>query len=55
MSDKDLKRYSKKVGKAWWYEEPDGVHVIVPSYDSVQDLRIPWKQIRAALERKDKK
>ena len=50
----------KKTPHAWWYEENGGIDIVVhreaiqSPYESVV-LRIPWKQIRDALARKDKK
>jgi len=45
---------------AWWYEEKKGIeilHEIVTrdGYIRTDHLVIPWNQIRAALQRKDKK
>lgn len=58
MSDQHLKRYPHNVrGKtAWWYEESDGICVVAPCADRGQrQITIPWRLIRAALERKDRR
>jgi len=62
MADKHLRGQSKKIRKqknAWWYETPKGVEVIVQHYDGDRYLgtsqyMIPWRQVRVALERKDR-
>ena len=64
MSDKHLQlkphavRGSKK--QAWWYEEPNGISVAQQvwskeSFLTVRVAKIPWREIRRALARKDKK
>jgi len=37
---------------AWFYEEPGGFLIVM---DGVGQYLIPWRTIRAALTRKDKK
>ena len=61
MANKHLKvtpHKTKKQPNAWWYEESWGVLVIVHrdamANRSAAAVTIPWKQIRAALKRKDK-
>jgi hypothetical protein len=45
----------------WWYEEPEGIHVIAEvstpdgNWNGTTQVLIPWKDIRAALEQKDRK
>lgn len=44
----------------WWYEENKGIAVCVRAHDKDGVKRtfvhdIPWRSIRAAMERKDKK
>ena len=60
MTDKHLKltptdfhpsRMSSGETRAWWYEEPCGICIVV---DKVGQFTIPWRQIRNALKRKDK-
>lgn len=36
--------------ESWWYEEAKGIVVVVHG----KMARIPWRQIRAALKRKDR-
>lgn len=38
---------------AWWYEESGGITIVVQNTRPTQ-FRIPWGQVRAALERKDR-
>ena len=61
MADTDLRRTSHKVRgtkNAWWYEEARGISVIVHR-DAIQpsgaaEINIPWRQLRAALSRKER-
>ncbi|MFA5056529.1 MAG: hypothetical protein WC485_00310 [Opitutaceae bacterium] len=57
MSNKhlQLKPHRFKNRDGWWYEEPEGIMVVV--YESGQHTiaRIRWSSLRAALKRKDKK
>ena len=40
----------------WWYEETEGMNIVVRFGDGrTQSQTIPWRAIRAALNRKDKK
>ena len=39
---------------AWWYEDSHGIDVIVEPQKRTTTVTIPWRAIRAALERKDK-
>lgn len=64
MSNKDLREkphHINNTDKIWWYEESAGMCIVTspyhPSYGSVNcEIRvIPWKTIRAALKRKEKK
>lgn len=63
MADKHLKRYPHHPHKgqpAWWYEEPDGIAVVVTrnAIDerfNMAEIKIPWVLIRRALARKDRK
>jgi hypothetical protein len=41
--------------EAWWYEEQRGLCIMVKSVSSIKELYIPWRLIRAALRRKDRK
>ena len=49
-----------KTSNIWWYEENDGINLIVEShsgdgkYIKTDSYTIPWDVIRAALTRKDK-
>ena len=60
MSNGDLKLMPHHLSDhKWWYEEPEGITVLAakstdPLFDATQ-VFIPWKDIRAALKRKDKK
>jgi hypothetical protein len=67
MSNKDLKltphQLTKEVdqhgGETWWYEEPGGICIVHEIYDQgvherTDLIKIPWRSIRAALQRKDK-
>ena len=61
MSSKHLWTKPHKVtNDFWWYEENQGVAVCVSfktaGGECIQEVRyIPWRAIRAALKRKDKK
>jgi len=64
MADKHLLGDAKKfkgTDSAWWYEMKDGIDVVVQCHDQygmyvqTKNLLIPWKQIRAAVERKGRK
>jgi len=55
MSAKDLKRSPHLVDdRAWWYEDIRGIVVVVES-SKTRLLTLPWRSLRAALKRKDKK
>ena len=47
------------VDGCWWWEQNDGIRIIVHHtgddnlYSHVEDYLIPWRDIRAALKRKD--
>jgi len=59
MAKKDLKREPYDLDETvWWYEDNKGidlhVEIVSPSGQrSHQSYLIPWKEIRAALKRKD--
>jgi len=61
MSNKDLQLTSHNIlpGK-WWYEEVAGIHVVIEARDGqgrlIQTVSalIPWRSIKAALNRKVK-
>lgn len=59
MSKQDLRRSPHKVKNidwAWWYEEKYGICVVVhQGTRGAITLDIPWRSIRAALKRLDKK
>jgi hypothetical protein len=59
MSNKNLRRTAhefKKEKRVWWYEETKGIRLVVNfGKGTVCQPIIPWKTIRAALARKDKK
>lgn len=40
---------------AWWYEDVNGIDVYVETNNMVCQVFIPWRDIRAALKRKDNK
>lgn len=63
MSDKHLLGKPHLIGKdgrAWWYEDVDGVYVVQKCIDSkgnflrIHSALIKWRAIRNALARKDK-
>lgn len=57
MSDNHLKLESHKVRNtkdAWWYEQPNGICVVVPFGLITKLVEIPWSSIRSALARKEK-
>jgi hypothetical protein len=63
MADKHLSLKPKQISDdAWWYETSKGVEVVVQIPARIGEDKaifggiyvIPWKQIRAALSRKDK-
>jgi hypothetical protein len=46
--------------RAWWYEEPRGINVVIEIKDGdrylrTAQLKIPWAKVRAALARKDRR
>lgn len=62
MASKHLSRASKKIvgsNSAWWYEIRVGIEVFIQhhslneGYKETKRYVIPWRQIRAALGRKD--
>ena len=60
MPKKDLKLFPhtpKGKPRWWWYEERHGMRIYHDDilHDNVEFLDIPWKSVRKALERKDKK
>jgi hypothetical protein len=41
----------------WWYEEPKGVVIVLSPQmtgGSAVSVKIPWKSLRGALQRKDR-
>ena len=55
-----LRPHESEWGKWWWYETPKGIEVIPPNtHDAILTKRpvllIPWRSIRKALGRKDKR
>ena len=62
MSDKHLSRQpraayenphrGKQYDKAWWYEEPGGVLIVVEPHPTTKEVYIRWGQIESALKRK---
>jgi len=58
MANKDLWRKPHNVtNHFWWYEEPAGIMLVVqePLSKNSTVNKIPWKALRNALKRKDKK
>ena len=57
MSAKDLKCNSHKTPdpKVWWYEDIQGIDVIVHPHANCASVKISWLALRAALGRKDRK
>ena len=63
MSEQHLSRnphHPQKRGDVWWYEENDGIAVVMESPNAnggmvVNTCKIKWSSLRAALARKDKK
>lgn len=69
MSNKHLKRSSHCIDReAWWYEEQRGIAIIVEIREggpktltgagaliAGKVINIPWRLLRAALARKDRK
>ena len=57
MADKHLKISPTKYKfqpDTWWYEEPDGIHIVMKIGEEIVSRRILWRSIRASLKRKDK-
>lgn len=57
MSNKDLKcepHAIRGTETAWWYEEEEGVCVVVELAQGTRQITIPWASLRGALKRKDK-
>ena len=57
MGNRHLSRdpHHTKDDGVWWYEEPVGITLFVEQRTKVATIIIPWRSIRAALKRKDKK
>jgi hypothetical protein len=56
MANKHLKLEPHNINKdVWWYETHKGVETYSYTHGYLDTIRIPWKDIRAALKRKDKK
>ena len=56
MSNKDLSLNPHQIDEhTWWYEDPQGVFVYVEPATEIKTVKIPWRSLRAALKRKDKK
>lgn len=59
VSDRHLKGAPHRLRDredAWWYEESRGMTVVVEFYGApTQTVLIPWKEVRAALARLDRK
>jgi hypothetical protein len=55
MSDKHLqtKPHQLKEQSAWWYEESKGIVVCCEGDGKVQQVKIRWPSLRAAMRRKD--
>ena len=61
MANKHLKGEPHKItDRCWWYEQKDGMSLVVEHTHLTTGTRmhtatylIPWKDIRAALRRKD--
>ena len=62
MSDKHLSREPHRLrgtSRTWWYEESHGLTVVHEfyvndTYQRTDQIKIPWRTIRKALERKDR-
>lgn len=62
MANKHLRRspHNRIDGLAWWYEESDGIAVLidirspVPAGGGAVKTVISWAALRAALKRKDR-
>ncbi len=59
MAKKDLKIAPHDIdNNAWWYEENGGIEIHVDTVVNVHHehvtIKISWREIRAALKRKDK-
>ena len=56
MTTDNLKLWPHKIRgtkSAWWYEEDQGVYVIVEPTNESKTLLITWAALRYALRRKD--
>jgi hypothetical protein len=55
MSRKHLKGEPHMIDDhRWWYEENGGITIVCEPHVTTQVMKIPWREIRAALARKDK-
>lgn len=63
MTVKDLRMSPQCINKEdgwWWYEERKGIYIVAEirdhdgSYIRTENMTIPWKRIRSALDRLDK-
>jgi hypothetical protein len=56
VDDEGLRRDPQTIeAGAWFYEEHDGLSIIVTPREFSIHLKIPWRKIRASLKRKDRK
>jgi hypothetical protein len=56
MSNKDLSRNPHPIDKnTWWYEDKQGISVVIEPPQETKIVNISWRLLRAALKRKDKK
>ncbi len=58
MSKKHLKLDAHPIrgnDNVWWYEDNGGIDIHVPPSAKHTSFKIPWRALRAALERKDRK
>ena len=55
MANKDLWHKPHSLGEIWWYETSAGIEIYFTVQERIDCRLIPWRSIRAALARKDKK
>lgn len=56
MANNHLQRKPHDVTEdLWWYEEPGGICICFKNGNRFNQALIPWRSVRAAIKRKDKK
>jgi len=52
LTPTNIKPHTTTSTEAWFYEDNSGLTIVI---DGIGQYRIPWRRLRAALARKDRK